>query len=203
VLDLLRAWLFPPACVACDAPGPALCADCAPSLRDAIAFDVDGIPAFALGAYDGALRRAIVAMKRGERDPIPALADLLARCAPVEGTLIPVATTRARAAQRGFDQSVQVARRLAACRGVGCAEVLVKRGGPQAGLGRRARLAAAGRFGLRPGSLPGTATLLDDVCTTSATLRDAVSVLRAAAVDVRRIVVIARADGTPGRQMRS
>jgi predicted amidophosphoribosyltransferase len=198
VLDTLRAWLFPPACVACDAPGPALCAECSPSSRDAQAFVVDGIPAFALGEYEGALRRAIVAMKRGERDPLDTFAALLAARAPFEGTLIPVPTTRGRAAQRGFDQSVQLARLLDARRSIGCAEVLVKRGRPQAGLGRRARLAASGRFGLRPGAaLPRAATLLDDVCTTAATLRDAARVLRAAGVDVRRIVVIARAGGTP------
>ena len=198
MLDVVRAWLFPPACVACDAPGPALCDRCAPSPRDAQAFDIDGIPAFALGEYDGVLRRAIVAMKRGERDPLDAFAALLAARAPFDGTLIPLPTTHVRAAQRGFDQSVQLARLLSVRCGIGCAEVLVKRGRPQAGLGRRARLAASGRFRLRPGAaLPRAATLLDDVCTTAATLRDAARVLRAAGVDVRRIVVIARAGGTP------
>ena len=167
-------------------------------------FAVDGIPAFALGGYDGALRRAVVAMKRGERDPLDVLADLLAARAPLHETLVPLATTRERAAQRGFDQSVQLARLLAMRRSIGCAEVLVKHGRPQAGQGRRVRLAAAGRFRLRSGvALPQAATLLDDVCTTTATLRDAAHVLRAAGVDVRQIVVLARAGGTPGTQMRS
>ena len=174
-------------------PGPALCERCAPAPRDALAFALDGIPAFALGAYDGALRKAVVAMKAGERDPLDAFADLLAARAPLDGALVPLPTSRARRAERGFDQSVELARRIAAHRGVACAEVLDKRGRPQEGQGRRERLAAAGRFQLRAGvSLPNVVTVLDDVCTTGATVRDAVRVLRAAGADVRRVVFVAR-----------
>ena len=193
MFDFIRAWLFPPACVICDAPGLALCCACAPVPRDAIAFALDGVPAFALGPYEGALRRAIVAMKRGERDPLDAFAGLLAARALIDGTLVPVPTSRARAAQRGFDQSVELARRIASRRGVPFAHVLQNLGGAQAGRGRRERLAAVGRFRIQHGAgLPATATLLDDVCTTGATLRDAVRLLRGAAVDVRCIVVLAR-----------
>jgi predicted amidophosphoribosyltransferase len=197
-IGFLRAWLFPPACVACDAPGPGLCAACAPGPGAALAFDIDGVPAFALGPYEGALRRAVVALKHGERDPLDALAALLER-APVDGVLVPVPTTRRRAAERGFDQSVQLARRLAVRRGLPCAELLAKHGRAQAGRGRSERLAAHGRFGLRAGTegagltLPREVTLLDDVCTTGATLRDALWTLREQAVEVRRIVVVARA----------
>lgn len=192
MLQLLRSWLFPPACVVCDAPGPGLCAACAPGPRDGVRFAVGGIPAYALGAYDGSLRRAVVAMKRGVRDPLDAFAALLAE-APLAGTLVPVPTTRLRAAERGFDQSVELARRIADARGVPYAALLRKRGRPQAGRRRAERLAARGRFGLVPGSaLPEAATLLDDVCTTGATLRDASATLRDAGVRVERIVVLAR-----------
>ena len=128
MLDFVRTWLFPPACVACDAPGPALCRACAPARRDALTFAIAGIPAFALGAYDGALRKAIVAMKRGERDPLDAFAALLAERAWCEGTLVPLPTSRRRVAERGFDQSVELARRLGARRGVPCSDLLEKRG---------------------------------------------------------------------------
>ena len=193
MLDFVRTWLFPAACVACDVPGPALCDRCAPAPCDAVAFSLDGIPAFALGAYDGALRRAIVAMKNGERDPLDVFADLLASRASLDGALVPLPTSRGRIAERGFDQSVELARRVAARRGVACAELLHKHGRPQEGCGRRERLAAAGRFRLRAGVvLPAAATLLDDVCTTGATARDAARLLRSAGVDVRRIVVVAR-----------
>ncbi len=181
-------------CAACDVPGLALCDRCAPASCDAVRFVLDGIPAFALGPYDGALRRAIVAMKNGERDPLDAFADLLAARAPLDGALVPLPTSRARRAERGFDQSIQLARRVAVRRGgVTCAELLDKRGSAQEGLRRRERLAATGRFRLRADvPLPNAVTLLDDVCTTGATACDAAGILRAAGVDVRGIVVVAR-----------
>ncbi|GAC1572463.1 MAG: hypothetical protein NVS3B7_03210 [Candidatus Elarobacter sp.] len=187
-----------------------MCAACAPSPGDGIAFALDGIPAFALGAYDGALRRAVVAMKRGERDPLATFAALLARAPlPLHGPLVPLPTTRRRAAARGFDQAVVLARRLARLRGAACAELLVKRGRAQEGRGRRDRLAATARFRIRPAAnaLPRVVTLLDDVCTTGATLRDAVGTLSAAGTSVCGIVVVARAaddlDGTHRRRGRS
>lgn len=195
MLDLLRTWLFPPACAGCDAPGPALCAACAPAPRDAIAFELCGVAAFALGRYDGALRRAILAMKNGQRDPLAVFADLLAARAAVSGVLVPLPTSRARVLERGFDQSVEITRRFAQRRNAPMAEVLVKRGAPQDGRSRHQRLAAAGRFRVRTGvSLPESATLLDDVCTTGATARDAASLLREAGVEVRRMLFLARTE---------
>lgn len=142
-------------------------------------------------------------MKRGERDPLDVFATLLAR-APLEGVLVPLPTARRRSAERGFDQAVSLARRLAACRGIALAEILTKHGRAQEGRGRRERLAAFGRFRIRPGiALPEVATLLDDVCTTGATMRDAARTLEAAGVEVRRIVVVARSGGTPGAPDRS
>ncbi len=158
-----------------------------------MSFVLDGIPAFAIGAYEGALRRAVVAMKRGERDPLDTFAELLAARAPLDGVLIPLPTLRARIVERGFDQSVELARRVALRRGIACAELLVKHGRAQERRTRRERLAATGRFRLRARVvLPACVTLLDDVCTTGATARDAARVLRAAGVDVRGIVVLAR-----------
>ena len=204
MLDFVRTWLFPPACVACDAPGPALCAACAPSPRDAQTFSLDGVPGFALGPYDGALRRAIVAMKHGQRDPLDVFADLLAARAMVDGVLVPLPTSRRRAGERGFDQSVEIARRIAARRRLECRHILRKRGGAQAGLSRLRRLASVDRFGIRHGAeLPDTATVLDDVCTTGATLRDAIRLLRTRGVEVRRIVVLARAPGDSARSSRA
>jgi predicted amidophosphoribosyltransferase len=199
----LRTWIFPAACAACDRPGAALCAACAPAHGAALHFALDGLRGFALGSYEGALRAAIVAMKRGQRDPLAAFAALLDR-APLAGTLVPVPTTRRRVAERGFDQSVALARLVAVRRGVTSAELLAKRGGPQEGRGRLERLAAAGRFRLRPTTpLPAVVTLLDDVCTTGATLRDAAAVLRAAGVRVEGFVVLARASGTRDDSRRS
>jgi len=192
VLELLRAWVFPPACCGCGAPGPALCAACAPARSEAMQFSVAGVPGFALGAYDGALREAILAMKHGERDPIAAFAVLL-DAAPIDGTLVPLPTTRARAAQRGFDQSIAIARRVAHRRALPWADVLDKRGPPQAGRNRDARLRAAQRFRVkRDVVVPLRVSVFDDVCTTGGTLSDAVATLRQAGADVCRAILLAR-----------
>lgn len=194
MLDALRSWVFPSACEGCDRPGPALCSRCAPTAADAIHFTIDGIPAAALGAYEGPLRSAILAMKRGARDPLAAFAQLL-DAVTIEGALVPLPTTASRAAERGFDQSVALARAVAARRPVRCLDLFTKHGRPQAGRGRAGRLAAAGRFRVKPRvALPPAVTLLDDVCTTGATIRDAVAVLRALRVPVERIVVLAQSD---------
>ncbi len=203
MLDFVRTWLFPPCCVSCDAPGPALCALCAPSPREAQTFVLDGVPGFALGPYAGALRRAIVAMKHGERDPLDAFAGLLAERAMLEGTLVPLPTSRGRAAERGFDQSVEIARRIALRRSIPFAQVLRKHRGPQEGLNRRERLASVDRFRIRNGvAPPATVTLLDDVCTTGATLRDAIRALSEAGTRVQRFVVLARTSAVPTRSGR-
>ena len=193
----LRSLLFPSACAGCDRPGWALCAECAPAESDAVVFSVSGIEAVALAPYDGAVREAVLAMKRGERDPIVAFAHLLG-AERIVGTLVPVPTTRARVAQRGFDQSVAIVRRVGDVHGVPWAAVLEKRGRAQAGRGRRARLDATGRFRLRTGAaVPQVATVFDDVCTTGATLNDAIGTLRRAGCSVERILVLARANGEP------
>jgi predicted amidophosphoribosyltransferase len=192
VLARLREWIFPSACAGCDRPGWALCAECAPTECDAIAFSVAGIEAFALAAYDGPVRAAVVAMKHGERDPIAAFAHLV-EPSWVLGTLVPVPTTRARAAERGFDQSVAIVRRVAEIHDVPWAHVLEKYGRSQAGRGRRDRLEASGRFRIRRDAvLPPLVTVFDDVCTTGATLNDAIATLRRAGVEVGRILVLAR-----------
>jgi hypothetical protein len=78
---------------------------------EAVAFTLDDVPAFALGRYEGALRRAIMAMKSGRRDPLDAFAALLAERALLDGALIPLPTTLSRILDRGFDRPVRLGRR--------------------------------------------------------------------------------------------
>jgi predicted amidophosphoribosyltransferase len=151
----------------------------------------------AAGDYSGALRDAILGLKRGERAYLDPLAALLAPLVPPGTAIVPVTTTRRRAAERGFDQARELARRVAALRSGWTDELLHKRGAAQRGLGRSQRLVARGRFTLRPGAgIPSHALLLDDVVTTGATLRDAARVLGAAGCRVLGAVVVARTPAT-------
>jgi predicted amidophosphoribosyltransferase len=203
VWDVLRPWLFPVACLGCGAPDVGLCPECGRAAP--IALRSGGIVVCAAAPYDGLIRTAVIAMKRGERAYLEPLAALVAPLVPRGAVLVPVCTTRRRAAERGFDQARELAARAARrCEGA-VADVLRKRGGPQHGLGRRARLAAGGRFTLVQGrSLPAAAVLVDDVITTGATLADAASVLVAAGCRVGGAVVVARtpAPGETSRRRR-
>jgi len=152
------------------------------------------VHARAAGAYGGPLREAIVALKRGERDQLPALAPLLVReLDGLDAPLVPLPTSARRRRARGFDQAVELALHAGRMAGLPVCDLLVKRGDPQHGRARRLRLAARGRFRLKqdPG-IPGRVTLVDDVCTTGATLADAIRTLREGGVHVHAIVVLAR-----------
>jgi predicted amidophosphoribosyltransferase len=153
----------------------------------------------AAGDYSGPLRDAILGLKRGERAYLDPLAALLAPLVPPGTAVVPVTTTRRRAAERGFDQARELARRVAALRCGWIDDVLQKHGAAQRGRSRSERLVARGRFTLRPGAaVPAAALLVDDVLTTGATLRDAAAALRAAGCRVAGAVVVARTP--PGRE---
>jgi predicted amidophosphoribosyltransferase len=140
-------------------------------------------------------------MKRGERAYLEPLARLLAPLVAAGSVVIPVPTTRRRAAERGFDQARELARRAAGERDGVYLDVLEKHGSAQRGRGRGERLSARGRFVLRRGvDLPPCVVLIDDVITTGATLGDAAAVLREARCAVSRAVVVART--APGRETR-
>lgn len=194
MLHALRDLLFPIACAGCDAGGRGLCAACTPRASAGVHFMLDDVPAFALAPYEGAFRAAIVRMKRGLRDPLDDFAALLAERAALGPTVVPLPTTRRRAAQRGFDQADELAQRAARSGGLVVVRPLRKGGAPQAARGRAERLAAQGRFRLVAPPPRGPVTLIDDVITTGATARDAIATLRAAGVRVVRVVALARAE---------
>jgi predicted amidophosphoribosyltransferase len=192
----IRRWLFPVWCIGCGKPQTGLCSACAAGARP-VTIVIDGMTVRAAGDYSGALRDAILGLKRGERAYLDPLAALLAPLVPPGTAIVPVTTTRRRAAERGFDQARELARRVAALRSGWTDELLRKHGAAQRGLGRSERLVARGRFTLRPSAgIPSHALLLDDVVTTGATLRDAARVLGAAGCRVLGAVVVARTPAT-------
>ena len=146
-------------------------------------------------AYDDASRPLLVAVKYrnalGSIDALsPALASLLEPLAPsVVVSWAP--TTAARRRRRGFDQAELVASAVARSVHRPVRRLLRRIDGPpQTGRSRLERQGAA-RFAAF-GPVPAEVVLVDDVCTTGATLREASASLRSAGALVVRGAVLAR-----------
>lgn len=192
--------LFPATCFGCGRSGQPLCAACRPSGRRILRLAPAELDVIAAGPYEGPLRTAVLAYKRGRRDAGEALAGLLAIAA--EGSLpgcavfVPVPTAAERIRERGFDQGVRLAQGLGTRMRVPVLQALRHcSGDAQRGRSRSARLAAHGRFACTAPALVEGAriVLVDDVVTTGATLADCASALRACGAVVREAVVVAYA----------
>ena len=207
LLDLV----LPRSCAGCDAPGAGLCADCRLLLGGRPLGLVRpepcpaGLPPLAARtAYDGAVRRLLVAHKeRGQTRLARPLGAALAGAVQVLGVrgpvvLCPAPSARSAVRARGHDHALQLAR--AAARTLtagGCpatALALLVPGrlvADQSGLDSAARAAnLAGALRVRR-LVDGPVVVVDDVVTTGATLVEATRALTAAGMAVQGAAVVA------------
>lgn len=187
-------------CRICGLPlpdGGARCRDCR-SQRRAFRF------CRSAGLHQGSLRRAVLALKYQGRESLAVpLGDFLASAwtgfpefSSVEA-LVPIPLHFIRRHARGFNQAERLARRLSLVAQVPLAEVLARPRWtkPQAGLDRAHRLRNMNDVFrvLNPSAVTGRHLLLiDDVCTTGATLDACAQILRAAGARRVDALVLAR-----------
>ncbi|HEY8679207.1 MAG TPA: ComF family protein [Candidatus Dormibacteraeota bacterium] len=203
LLDLI----FPPRCAGCLRPGHAWCARCAGGLRPAMRDRLRGVPLVAAGRLEGPFQQAIHTYKYRPRPALagPLAEPLLRAIRPAEFrldalTFVPLHPVRQR--RRGFNQSERLATELARPLGTPILPGLarVRATPPQVGLSeaeRRANLAGAFRW-VGPLPAPRAAGLVDDVCTTGATLEAAAEAIEEAGGRVAAFLVLAVAQTLPG-----
>ena len=196
-------------CPGCATPGWGICPDCREELSRSGPFEIhrvpDGFPrASAARVYEGRVRRLISAHKeRHARGATAVLGALLAEAVAHRGidgpvTLVPVPSSRAAVRERGYD-SVRLLAEAAARMLLGeRSQVRVVSALRHVRvLEDQASLDTAGRWENLEGAmvarpLKGSVMVVDDVCTTGATLAEACRALSAAgAVDCEAATISA------------
>ena len=194
VRSVAHVELFRRGCVLCGRADDALCPTCASQLPSPPTTAIRGVGSVpSLFAYESGGARVVQALKfRDGRRLVGPLADGLTGLVPgTAGAVVTwVPTTAARRQARGFDQSELLARALARRLDRPCRALLRRYPGPsQTGRDRAAR-AANVAFAVPRSRRPLPVVLVDDVCTTGATLRAAHQALRASGtIDVAPVVV--------------
>ncbi len=198
--------IFPPRCGGCGAYGSTWCRGCAalvPSLPPGM---MAGIPLITVGRLDGRLQRAVHSYKYRPRPELAtALATSLAgavRKVDIEIsvlTFVPLHPARER--ERGFNQAERLAHHLGQALGLPVIAGLCRvRATPaQVGLGEAERRAnVVGAFAWSAAQRPPEGlALVDDVCTTGATLEAAAEAVTRAGGSIGAFLALARAQTLP------
>lgn len=205
LLDLV----YPPRCGGCDRRGTRFCDKCLLAVTVPI-FDRKGIAGLRLlisaGTFDGPLRTAIHNFKYESDTPLARplarmLSDVLAQDenAELDGDppmLVPVPLHIQRRKARGYNQSELLAQELSRLTGWRVVKGLerVRETRPQVGLSaqeRRENMQDA--FAWQADLVPERVLLIDDVCTTGATLSECASALLTAGVQEVYAATVAKA----------
>lgn len=210
-------WFFPASCSACASAldgfdAQLVCSSCEARIRFSSTYShsLDGVDRFHAAAhFDGPLRDLVHRFKYQGKDYLaPFLGGLLARRYPRGeecDCLVPVPIPFWRKRKRGYNQAELLARELGRRWNKPVLDGWLIRKNfhpPQVSLNRAGRQANARKsYGLsHRGSLPyGNILLVDDVCTTGATLKICAQLLRKAGAKTVSAVVLAQEDFSPRR----
>lgn len=220
--DHLISYIAPHECLACGVEGALLCTDCLPLLPDIVpqcyrCHRTDNSSktcqtcsshaplkkVWIRTPYEGFAEQLVKDLKfnrafQAAGTIADAIYEQFAHQFSENTVLVPVPTATSRIRQRGYDQSVLIARALAKKTNLPCSQVLVRHGQQrQTGNSRTKRvLQLEGVFSIRQRFLKNTdeIMLVDDVLTTGATVASAAKALRQSGVKKVSAVVFARAE---------
>lgn len=201
--DHALEWVFPSQCVGCGRVGYVFCEYCweesvePPRQSPPHVMGLEAI--YCLASHRGAIRHALHGLKYEDlRQVAIPLGEALAQILPVTyDAIIPVPLHYARLQERGYNQANLLAQALSkkVSRPV-IVDALIRHKATvsQVGLGAAARRENLQDAFLVTKPLPSTLLLVDDVCTTGATLGAAAAVLHQAGVQAIYAATVSLAD---------